>query len=235
MSTTGSAIKDHIQVLGLDYDKGTDTYAWAVKRRIWAAAEQDTRSNLFSSVGVGARGVTFTIRRSPGLTLHNAFRWRGQFCFLTSLVDGDPGFQVVKAALCEPAKCQKDADMEPPEDPPGCFFPGILTEKYVGHEQLDPHAVVTGDFVLVTPKIIKLAPGSWVTVREPRRPRDPHQSTAKRFSLETEEGGRRSFRWLEKSETSEPYDDNGAHFLVRALHELDPYKNEYEIRRKEDC
>lgn len=160
MATTGSALKDRIQVLELDYDEGTDTYAWAEKRRAWAAAEQDTRSSLFSSVGVGARGVTFTIRKSPSLTLHNAFRWRGQHCFLTSIVDGDPGFQVVKAALCEPSECQKDADKEPPE----CVFPGILTEKYMGHEQLDPHAEVTGVFVLVTPKTVELEPGSWVIV-----------------------------------------------------------------------
>lgn len=228
MATTGSALKDRIQVLELGYDMCMNTFAWAKKRQIWAAAEQDTRSNLFSSVGVGARGVTFTIRRSPGLTLHNAFRWRGQFCFLTSIVDGDPGFQVVKAALCEPAKCQKDVDMNPPEDPPGCFFPGILTEKYVGHEQLDPHTVVTGDFVLVTPKIIRLAPNSWVIVQDPRRnPADP-------FSWEEKVGSGRGFQWLEGAEMSEPFDGKGAHFRVLVLHELDPYKNEYEIRMEKD-
>lgn len=188
MATTGSALKDRVQVLELGYDMSMNTFAWAKKRQIWAAAEQDTRSNLFSSVGVGARGVTFTIRRSPSLTLHNAFRWRGRHCFLTSIVDGDPGFQVVKAALCEPAECLQNAD----RDPRGCWFPGILTEKYVGHEQLDPHAEVTGDFVLVTPKTVRLAPGSWVTV-------------------------------------------SGDYFLVRVPHELDPFKNEYEVRRKEDC
>lgn len=186
--TTGSDLKDRVQVLRLDYDPVTDIYAWAEERRTWAAAEQDARANLFSSVGVGARGVTFTIRKSPALTLHNAFCWRGRHCFLTSIMDGDPGFQVVKAALCEVAACVKDADKETPGSP----FPGVLTEKYIGHEQLDPHCVVTGDFVLVTPKAVTLAPGSWATV-------------------------------------------NGAYFLVRSPHELDPYKNEYEIRRKEDC
>lgn len=186
MGTTGSNLNQVIQVLELRRDG--DVYAWEKARRTWAAAEQDTRSNLFSSVGVGARGVTFTIRKSWTLTLHNAFLWRGRFCFLTSIVDGNPGFQVVRAALCEPSECQKDAD----RDPAGCQFPGILTEKYVGHEQLDPHAEVTGDFVLVTPKEVSLKPGSWITV-------------------------------------------GGAYFLVRAPHELDPFKNEYEIRRKEDC
>lgn len=186
--TTGSSLKERLQVQRLLYDSDTDTYAWTEDRLIWAEAARDDRSNLFSSVGVGARGVTFTIRRSPRLTLRNAFRWRGRFCFLTAIMDGDPGFQTVKAALCEPSACRKDTDTEVP----GCRFPGILTEKYVGHAQLDPHAEVTGDFVLVTPKPITLDPGSWVTV-------------------------------------------DGAYFLVRAPHELDPFKNEYEIQRKEDC
>lgn len=186
MGTTGSNLNQTIHVLELRRDG--DVCAWEKARGTWAAAEQDTRNNLFSDLGVGARGVTFTIRKSRTLTLHNAFRWRGWFCFLTSIVDGDPGFQVVKAALCEPIDCIQDADREPQ----GRRFPGILTEKYVGHEQLDPHAEVTGDFVLVTPKEVSLKPGSWVTV-------------------------------------------GGAYFLVRAPHELDPFKNEYEIRRKEDC
>ena len=138
--------------------------------------------------GVGAHGVTFTICKSRTLTLHNALRRRGQFCFLTSIVDGDPGFQVVKAALCDPVDCIKDADLETQ----GCRFPGILTEKYVGHEQLDPHAEVTGDLVLVTPKVVSLKPDSWVLIGD-------------------------------------------RHFLVRIPHELDRYKNEYEIRRTEDC
>lgn len=142
MSTTGSDLKERIQVQHLLCCPEANTYAWKVERNTWAAAEQDARKNLFSSVGIGARGMTFTIRKSRTLTLHNAFLWRGQFCFLTSIVDGAPGFQVVKAALCEPVDCIQDADRVPQ----GCRFPGVLTEKYVGHEQLDPHAEVTGDF-----------------------------------------------------------------------------------------
>lgn len=188
MSTTGSALKERVQVQHLLYYPKANTFAWAVKRSTWAAAEQDTRKNIFSSAGIGAKGVTFTIRRSPTLTLTNSFLWRGQFCFLTSIVDGDPGFQLVKAALCEPVDCIQDADRETQ----GCRFPGILTEKYVGHEQLDPHAEVTGDLVLVAPKVVTLAPGSWVLVGD-------------------------------------------RYFLVRVPHELDPCKNEYEVRRKEDC
>lgn len=186
--TTGSDLKERVQVQHLLHSPEANTYAWEVKRNTWAAAVQDDRKNLFSSVGIGARGVTFTIRRSSSLALTNSFLWRGRFCFLTSIVDGDPGFQVVKAALCDPVDCIQDADRESQ----GCRFPGILTEKYVAHEQLDPQSEVTGDLVLVTPKAVTLAPGSWVIA-----------------------GGR--------------------YFKVRVPHELDPYKNEYEIRRKEDC
>nr|WP_325295345.1 hypothetical protein [uncultured Oscillibacter sp.] len=186
--TTGSDLKERVQVQSLLYYPEANVYAWEVKRSTWAAAEQDTRKNLFSSVGIGARGVTFTLRRNPELTIVHSFLWRGQFCFLTSIVDGDPGFQVVQAALCDLVDCIKDADMETQ----GCRFPGILTEKYVGHEQLDPHAEVTGDLVLVTPKVVSLKPDSWVLIGD-------------------------------------------RHFLVRIPHELDRYKNEYEIRRTEDC
>lgn len=185
MKTTGSSLNQAVQVLKLRRDG--NVFAWEVSRNTWAAAEQDARSNLFSSAGTGARGVTFTLRRSRALTLHNAFRWRGQFCFLTAIGDGDPGFQVVKAALCEPVDCQNDTHLTPP----GFRFPGILTEKYVGHEQRDPHVEITGDFVLVTPKEIALEPGYWITV-------------------------------------------SGVYFEVLLPHELDPYKNEYEIRRKVD-
>lgn len=185
MGITGSNLNQVIQVLELRRDG--DTYAWEKAQRTWAAAEQDARKNLFSSVGIGAHGVTFTIRRSRTLTLHNAFLWRERFCFLTSIVDGDPGFQVVKAALCEPVDCQNDTHLTPP----GFHFPGILTEKYVGQEQRDPHIEITGDFVLVTPKEIVWKPGHWITV-------------------------------------------NGVYFEVLIPHELDPCKNEYEIRRKVD-
>ncbi len=159
MTVTGSSLDQRVTVLRLDYDPQTDTYAWKEDRRTWAAAKQDTGRNLFSTVGIGARGVTFTLRRNRRLTLFHAIRWRSWFCFLTAILDSDPGFVEIKAALCEPVECRKDADQETP----GCSFPGILTEKYAGHQQLDPQAEVTGDFVLVTPKTVALAPGSWVS------------------------------------------------------------------------
>lgn len=172
MSTTGSDLNQAIQVLELRRDG--DAYAWERVRRTWAAAVQDDRANLFSSVGVGARGVTFTIRKSRTLTLHNAFFWQGQFCFLTSIVEGDPGFQVVKAALCGPRRCaavRRTGGLGPGNRPqvtegPRVTFPGVLTEKYVRHTQEDSYARAEALCVLVTPKAVELLEGDLTTVEE---------------------------------------------------------------------
>jgi hypothetical protein len=185
---TGSDLKDRISVQRLEFDAAVNAYAWANEYAAWAKAEADNRANLFSSVGIGARGVTFTMRKNSHLTLGKSFLWRGRHCFLTSIMDSTPGFVEVKAAIVEPVTCRKDAG----KDPTGCVFPGVLTEKYVGHETPDLHAEVVTDYVLVTPKAVTLAPGSLVTAAE-------------RF------------------------------YRVLAPHELDPWKNEYEIRRREDC
>jgi hypothetical protein len=183
------ALDQHIVVQALREDDETGDLTWENAYKTWAKAEADSRSNLFSSIGIGARGVTFTMRFHRQLTLGHSFLWRGQFCFLTSITDAaDAGFVTVKAALCQPQTCQKDMDREPA----GPRFPGILTEKYIGHEQTDLHSEVTGTFVLVTPKAMTLAPGSWVTV-------------------------------------------GGNYYRVLVPHELDQWKNEFEVRRKEDC
>lgn len=185
---SAGSLRERVTVMSLARDTNGNYY-WAEVWKAWTDAQLDTKSNLFSSVGIGARGVTFVIRKHSGLTLHDAFLWKGQHCFLTAILPHDhPGYLMVKAALAEGRTCRKDADLTPA----GCTFPGILTEKYVKHEQPDLHAEVTTDYVLMTPKVISLAPGSWVTV-----------------------------------------DD--AFYRVQVPHLLDPYKNEYEIRRREDC
>lgn len=172
MSTTGSDLNQAIQVLELRRDG--NAFTWEKVRRTWAAAAQDDRANLFSSVGVGARGVTFTIRKSWNLTLYNAFLWRGQFCFLTAIMDGTPGFQTVKAALCDPCRCasvRRTGGLGPGNRPqvtegPRVTFPGVLTEKYVRYAQVDSYARAETLCVLVTPKAVELLEGDLATVEE---------------------------------------------------------------------
>ena len=189
MVAVGS-MREHLSVLELVYEETSDTYRWQETRKVWAHAEYYDRTNLFSSVGIGVRGVTLTIRRDPALSLRNAYGWGDKHCFLTRIRPDIPakGFWTVSAAPVTVRSCRKDAG----KTPAGCSFPGVLTEKYVGHEQPDLHAETRKDYVLVTPKVIELAPGSWVTV-------------------------------------------DGAYYRVLVPHLLDEFKNEFEIRRREDC
>lgn len=150
-------MRDRVTVLQITHDVTTDTYDWTALYQAWASVKLENRSNLFSSVGIGARGVSLTMWRNPRLTLHHAIRLKnGQFCFLTAVVPvGDGLHSTVQAALCTPVSCRS-------EDGPG--FPGILTEKYLGHQQLEPHAVTTTTYVLVAPEEIHLAAGSLITI-----------------------------------------------------------------------
>lgn len=166
-------LRERISVLELTSTADNSAYTWSEVRRIWADAVLDTRSNLFSTMGIGARGVTFTVRTSASLQLVNALRWRGQHCFLTSLLplDGQRGYMAVKAALCEPvtltAKPQARTGRDELNRPtaveiPSFTFPGILTEKYRANEAEDVYRVTTLRRVLVTPKAIQLRPGDLV-------------------------------------------------------------------------
>ena len=190
MAINAGDLNQRLRVLECRKDAEKNAYRWEEIGRLWAKAEPGDRRNLFSDVGIGARGVTFTIRSRPSLTLHQAFFWRGQHCFLTSAIprENNRGYWTVKAALVAPVDCQADMD----RDPHGICFPGILTEKYVGHDQPDFHSEVTTTYVLVTPKSVELRPGSWLVA-------------------------------------------DGQYYLVLTPHLLDAYKNEFEIRRKEDC
>lgn len=184
-----SMLNEKVEILSLLQNEETNDLAWSKTRNCWAAVDLDLPRNIFSVVGVGTRGAIVTLRAETKFTMSHALRWRGQFLYPTSvtLVPERDRYEV-KAALCNPVDCQADMDRENH----GICFPGILTEKYVGHDQPDFHSEVTTTYILVTPKSIELRPGSWLVA-------------------------------------------DGQYYLVLTPHLLDPYKNEFEIRRKEDC
>lgn len=168
-------LDQRIQVLALT--ESENTYSWREVGSVWAKGVLDTRSNLFSSVGVGARGVTFTIRSNRQLSLANAFLWRGQHCFLTSIIPlaDSPGYVQVKAALVNPVNCTatwtprdiKDALNRPIEGTPETvIFPAVLTEKYQKNEPEDVYRILTHQRILVTPKAITLRVGTVVQVQD---------------------------------------------------------------------
>ena len=150
-------LNNRVDVLALrkTAEKNGVSWAWKPIRHTWATTELMTKANVYSVHGLGAAGVTFTLRRQS-LGLDNALRWRGQHCLITAIRPKGRLYLTVEAALVVLSQCRN------PET--GETFPAVMTERYVGHRQLEPMAVNTHQRVLVTPKCIRLAPGPLVEV-----------------------------------------------------------------------
>lgn len=148
-------------------------WEWMKIRETWARVTPQSKTNLFSKVGIGARDAAVILRRQP-LTLHQAMRWSGRHLFLTAIVPHGRGYLDVSAALVEPVQCigrpmesgmgqgnRPDRSEQAP-----IRFPGVLTEKYLGYSREEPHGANTTDLVLVTPKPIVLTAGDLVDIGE---------------------------------------------------------------------
>lgn len=167
-----SRLKHQIEILELKKDEETGNYAWVQRKERWADVELDTRKNIFSEIGIGARGATILIRPDHELTLHQAMRWQGQFLFLTSIILGERrDRQEIKAAICYPAtltakhqaRTGRDAMNRPMVEQQSTLdFPGILTEMYYRNESDEIIRKATQRRVLVTPKAIVLRAGDLV-------------------------------------------------------------------------
>lgn len=145
-------------------------WSWTSGADVWAKAEPSSKTNLFSSVGIGAKTVNFTVRKRL-LTLHNAMRWRGQHCFLTDVTETpDRRFLEVTAALVPSSTCSVertttnyDERNRPVETlTETVSFPAVLTEKNVSTVATEPMTAVEITYVLVTPTAITLEAGEEV-------------------------------------------------------------------------
>ena len=148
-------------------------WEWTPVRRAWASITFQSKTNLFSKVGIGARDAAVIVRRQP-LTLPHALRWGDTHLFLTSITPMGRNHLEVDAAVVETVACAAVRT----EDTVGengrpvhreamrVTFPAVLTEKYVRYEREDTHAESETAYVLVTGKPIELKEGDLVTVRE---------------------------------------------------------------------
>ncbi len=147
-------LRDRVCVLQLTE---TDTgWAWTECRTTWANVEPVNGQNLFSRMGTGAPGVSMVFRRQeirPGQMLI----WKNLHIYPTASRPYGLGHIQVDGAIVRLSSCRAGGPV--PAD-----FPAVLAEKYVRHEQLDPYAVNTITYVLITPPEIVLRPGTLVTV-----------------------------------------------------------------------
>ncbi len=158
-------------------------WEWREYCKSWAKVTPTEGFAIYANSGVGGREAEFILRRQS-FTLADAIQWKDQFCLPTSVTPLGPGHLKVKAALVTPRTCQgteRETERE-------IRFPAVVTERYQGHEQMEPMARNAVRLVLVTPKAVKLKLGSLVTLGE-----------------------------------------NQNSFWVKVAHEMDPYKQEYEI------
>ncbi|MDD3173585.1 MAG: head-tail adaptor protein [Herbinix sp.] len=157
----------------LEFLINENVYKWMKVSAIWAKSEQLSSNNIFSTVGIGAKSIKFTIRKNKTLTLHNAFTWHGKHCFITNINEIDSMYYEVTAALAEPKSCLVSREAKPTKNelnrpvygvPEIITFYGCLVEKYIGHNQGDPMSTIEIRYVLVTPKSIELKVGEIVTI-----------------------------------------------------------------------
>ena len=174
MENRSTLLDDKVEVLTLQ--NSGDEYRWERERLVWASVSTDSRSNVFSSVGTAAMGVTVTMRNDGRFDLSKAMRWAGKFLFPTAIEVGEARDRVaVKAAVCDfVSPCTATGYTTVPgegnrpqkvEKTP-LTFPGIVTGKWSGYERNDAHAAEDNVLVLVTPKEIMLEVGDLVTIQE---------------------------------------------------------------------
>lgn len=136
-------------------EQSPGVWTWKQIRTTWAAVKLSTRRSVWSVHGIGATGVTLTMRQQA-LCLGNALEWKGWHCFITAIESLGCNHMEVSAALVTVSKCEDKVA--------GIKFPASMTEKYLGHDQLEPYAINVLRHVLVTPKDIDVKPGQLVEV-----------------------------------------------------------------------
>ena len=196
-------LDERVLVLALQ-ETAENVWRWVEIRKTWASVEQSTRRNNWSVHGIGTTGVTLTVRRQD-ITLGHALQWRGQHCFIASLLPFGRNHLKVEAALVAVSECEAAAEMSagrtelnrPTLTPSTALsFPGVVAEKYRRSQEGDLYTTVETALILNVPKAVpELAEGRTVTIDGPA----------------------------------------AGSYEVQAVHNLDPNRVEYEILRKGDA
>lgn len=145
-------------------DAGGTVYEWQKVKKIWALVESQSKSTIFSKIGMSAESVKVTMAKR-GITLHNALEHSGKHLILTDISEKNQVYLEVTAATVKPVTCsvtRVDEVIDPELKTVTnrythiMEFPAVLTEKYQKFEQKTPMAVGTAAMVLVVPKLVEL-------------------------------------------------------------------------------
>ena len=168
---------DRIEILTFE-QTGEKEYGWKKQVDSWGQIDLQAARSLFSTNGLMAPGVRICLRKRA-LRLHQAIRWNGRHCFLTSTKEASRQYLEITAALVNPVTCRayrsttvNDQHNRPQPGEPELIatFPAVLTEKYLRHSQEEPMSVVEACYILVTPKAIQLSSGNLVEIAGKRYP-----------------------------------------------------------------
>lgn len=136
-------------------------FDWVAVGSLWCRRERTGVNRVFSRIGLSAAGWDFTLR-TANLSLQNALRVGEEHYAICDIGKPASGYMTVETARVRVDKCYGNAERGREEM---FSFPGVFTELYVRHEQREPMSVNVVDYVLVTPKIVRLRPGSLVESR----------------------------------------------------------------------
>lgn len=148
-------------------------FEWVLEKSVWIAAEQQAKRNIFSSIGISAESVLFTLHPTE-LSSHNLLFYKGNYHFISRVNKLSPTQMELETAMVSLSQCRAElvtAKTDPEtklveEKRTKILFPGILTEKYQGYEQAEPAVVVEKSFALIVPKRIFLEESDLVYIQE---------------------------------------------------------------------
>lgn len=129
------AFSEKIELLRIEADECS--VEWVSVKKIWCSSEVLTKPNIFSRIGLSARGVKFTMYSRADLTLSSALKWKEQFCLVTDVVQKGI-YTEVFCVMLSVAQCVKSVEhieknelKNPVRSTKSLYsFPAVLTEKF---------------------------------------------------------------------------------------------------------
>lgn len=135
-------------------------FDWVQVGSVWVRPSRARVNRVFAKIGFAAEGWDLSMRACR-LRKTQALRIGAEHFTICDILPPENGYMVVETALTPVCMCVGNAEVE---EKKRFTFPGILTELYIKHEQREPMSVNIIDYVLVTPKLVELRPGSLVDI-----------------------------------------------------------------------